>query len=180
MILIRLWNSSYINPFSMSLQFHTFLRTAKPLVFIHYMLAGAPKGLLFMSLFWKCLLNDQVSKPCKICAGKEVLVEEGTWASQSCHSAILSLSHSGPCWLPECTLVITTLFQRAGRRKKGTSPALSQQLPGKLSTHFQLITKTRTLAQRAAMEAGIVVSYFGWWCVWLKIRVQKWMGKMLI
>lgn len=42
-------------PFSMSLQFQTFLRAARVLFFIHYVPAGALKEeLLFMNLFWKC------------------------------------------------------------------------------------------------------------------------------
>ena len=67
--------------------------------------------------------------------------------------------------------------QTAGRGKKGTTPALSQRLSGNLSTHFQLITVTSTLAQIPAREAGNVVFFGGWWCAQLTNRVLKWKGK---
>lgn len=102
----------------------------------------------------------------------------GTCTSLSCHCTILTISPYGPRWPPEWTLVIVSSFQTAGRGKKGTTSALSQRLSGNLSTHFQLITVTSTLAQiPAAREAGNVVFFGGWWCAQLTISVLKRKGK---
>lgn len=76
---------------------------AKLLVFIHYVPAGALREeWLFMNLFWKCFLNDKVSKPSK------TWLAEKSWCpvhSSICDASQHCWSHCRGEWAPHITVI---------------------------------------------------------------------------